>query len=446
MDAANPLSAAAELTEAIRLFEQYVPPEQFSGESPPSAATVYTPWIVAWLLVYQRLIGNGSLQAAVAELCRLGPDHLPDNKRTREHTLSARTGAYSKARQQLSLAAMQSAADRVTQTLLARRPGSWQGRQVFAIDGSTLTLAPTEELLAAFPPATNQHGESYCPTLHWVTAHEVSQGIAARPEVGAMYGPQAMGEVAIAGRLLARLPAGSLFLGDRNFSTFAFAWNAKQADHEFVLRLTESRFRALLRQAKPTGENTWTLTWRPSANDRRRTPGLPADAALLVHLCAVPLDANTTLWLLSSVTASAAELAALYRQRATIESDFRDLKRTLRLEEIRGQSVAMVLKELAAAAIAFNLIGQIRVLAAERIRVEPRRLSFGRIATLVRTLLLPLNLSDPELLRQRIAMVLRMASQCKLPLRPGRNYPRVAIPKASKFPPRKRHAPPESTK
>jgi len=445
MDAANPQTSVAELTEAIRLFEQLVPQEQLAGKAPTNAATVYTPWIVAWLLVYQRLIGNGSLQAAVAELCRLGPDHLPDNKRTREQTLSAGTGAYSSARQRLPVAAMQSAADSVTQTLLARRPGSWPGRPVFAIDGSTLSLAPTAELLAAFPPATNQHGESYCPTLLWVAAHEISRGIAVRPEVGAMYGPQAEGEVAVAGRLLSRLPA-ALLLGDRNFSTFAFAWNAKQSNHEFVLRLTESRFRALLRQAKPTGENAWTLTWRPSANDRRATPDLPADAALAVHLHAVPLDANTTLWLVSSVASSAVELAALYRQRGTIETDFRDLKRTLRLEEIRGQSVAMVLKELAAATIAFNLIGQIRVLAAEQIRVEPRRLSFSRIATLVRTLLLPLDLSDPESVRQRVAMVLRMATQCKLPLRPGRNYPRVAIPKASKFPPRKRSMPHETTK
>ena len=39
----------------------------------------------------------------------------------------------------------------------------FDGRRVFIIDGTTVTLAPTPALSKAFPPATNQYGESVWP-------------------------------------------------------------------------------------------------------------------------------------------------------------------------------------------------------------------------------------------------------------------------------------------
>jgi Transposase DDE domain len=435
-----------ELAEAIRLFQQLVPPESLYAGTQPSAATVYTPWIAAWLLVYQRLAGNATLVEALAEWSQIPPELLPANKRTREHTVSARTGTFSHARQRLDSAALFAATDTVTQTLLDRQPGSWHGRRVFAIDGTTLALAPTSPLLKAYPPARNQHGEAYRPTLLSVAAHDVATGVALRPETGASYGPNAEGEVAISRRLLPRLPAKSLLLADRNFGIFAFAWHARLAQHDVALRLTEARFQPLVRSAVAVGAGTWKLDWRPTERDRKQTPELPANTHLPVYLNEIVVHETLTLWLVTSLRIPHAELAELYRLRGTIETDFRDLKRTLRLDEIRGQSVAMVHKELAAATIAFNLIGHIRVLTANRMKITPRRLSFSRIATLVRILLLHVNLDDPVLVKQRIADVLRMAKQCVLPVRSGRSYPREAIPKVSRYPARRRKPEPETRK
>ena len=62
--------------------------------------------------------------------------------------------------------------------------------------------------------------------VHWVVAHELASGCAVRPETGPMYGPGAVGELALATRLLPRLPAHSVLLADRNFGVFAFAYAA----------------------------------------------------------------------------------------------------------------------------------------------------------------------------------------------------------------------------
>jgi hypothetical protein len=55
-----------------------------------------------------------------------------------------------------------------------------------------------------------------------VLAHELASGAALRPEVGAMYGPAADSEVALAVRLIPRIPAKSVLMADRNFGVFGF--------------------------------------------------------------------------------------------------------------------------------------------------------------------------------------------------------------------------------
>src|SRR5437870_9877214 len=88
--------------EERRLFGQLLCPEFLNALDPPEPSAVYTPYVVVWLLVYQRLHGNASLNDAVAELLTNFPRHaLPDCKRTRDDRLSANTGAYSRARSRL---------------------------------------------------------------------------------------------------------------------------------------------------------------------------------------------------------------------------------------------------------------------------------------------------------------------------------------------------------
>jgi hypothetical protein len=159
------------------------------------------------LLVYQRLHGNAPLSDAVAHFLLRFPTHArPDCKRLHERTLSANTAAYSQARSNLDPGVVDLAARTVFDTLVDAYPPSWQGRRAFILDGTTLSLAPTDELRNAFPPASNQHGRSHWPVLHMVVAHELASGLAAPPATGAMYGPDAVGEVDLAESLLAGLP------------------------------------------------------------------------------------------------------------------------------------------------------------------------------------------------------------------------------------------------
>jgi hypothetical protein len=425
---------------AWELFQRLLPPRLLNDLDPKAAQTAYTPWVVTWLLVFQRLHGNATLNDAVSEfLLRFPPEARPDCQRVRERTLSANTGAYSAARTALDGRVLYWAAAHLFDSLVAGYPPCWRGRRAFSVDGSTLQLAPTPQLRAAYPPARNQHGSSHWPILHLATAHELASGLAVWPEYGPMYGPQAVGEIALAKGLLARLPAGSILLADRNFGTFAFAYAAVQAGHAVLLRLKQERFEAPRRQAREVGPGKWALDWRPSRWDRQADPQLPAEAQVRGWLYEVRVSARLTLWLFSSADGTPPEMAALYHRRLDVETDIKDLKITLQLDRVSGKSVALVEKELVAALLAYNLANQVRRLAAQRLRLEPRRLSFAGVWSLVKAF-------TDGLLRAKTAaaaeadfeQLLRAAGQRQLPRRAeGRSYPREVIPRRRKFPTRK---------
>jgi hypothetical protein len=428
---------AEELETALGRFRSLLDREEIDArqEHPPSA--IYTPWVVVWLMVYQRLHANASLSDAVGELFRL-KDHLPSNRRITEETLSTNTGAYSQARSRLHPEVAEAVSDHVFRTLMEGSPPAWEGRRVFLLDGTTSALASVPRLRQEFPPATNQHRPSPWPILHWAVAHELSSACALRPEIGAKYGPAAVSEVTLAIRMLPRLPPQSVVMADRNFGVFAFFEAAQAAGHDVVTRLTEARFRALVRPARPLEPGHWELLWKPSAADRRKHPELPANACVEVQLHQVEVSTSEgnplTLFLVTTLSASSSKLAELYGLRFHVETDIRNVKVVLRMDELRGQSRPMLRKELALGMVAYNLVIQIRRLAAQQAGVPPRRLSFSGSWSLVKIILLePMPWTTDQFLRN-FRQVLRGCTQRKIPHRPHRQYPRQTLRRSQKYP------------
>jgi hypothetical protein len=429
------------------LFRKLLPEDILNDLDPKAPQSAYTPSVVSWLLIYQRLHGNATLNDAVSEFTQRFPPHaLPDCKRARDGHLSANSGAYSLARTKLDLRVLYWAADHVFDSLVDAYPPSWRDRRIFILDGTTVQLPATPELRFAFPPASNQHGQSHWPILQLLVAHELASGLAAFPEFGPMYGPQATSELTLARRIAARLPEGSILLADRNFGVFAFAWAAVEAKHDTLVRLTAGRFHSMRKKARWLEEGKWELTWRPSRWDRSAHPELPAGAEVKGWLYEVQISPKLTLWLFTTVEGTATEIAAVYHQRQNVETDIRDLKETLKLSQMTGKSIAMVEKELAAAMIAYNLVNQVRHLAAARLEIAPRRLSFAGVWSLLKAFMSGLLASKTEeQMQQAFERLLRGAGQRKLPRRPGRSYPREVIPRQAKSQQRKHARKPTPT-
>jgi DDE family transposase len=430
-----------ELEGALARFRSLLDRSDIDSRQEHPPTTIYTPWVVVWLMVYQRLHGNAPLTDAVTELFRI-KDRLPPNRRITEETLSTNTGSYSVARLRLDPEVAEAVSDHVFQMLVEGSSPAWEDRRVFLFDGTTSALASIDRLRQEFPPATNQHRKSPWPILHWAVAHELSSACALRPEIGAKYGPAAVSEVTLAIRLLGRLPPGSVVMADRNFGVFAFFHAAQAVGHEVLTRLTKVRFRALLKRARPLEPGRWELSWKPSVAECRKHPELSPDDYVNVELHEVQVmtsdGESLTLYIATTLVTSGQKLVDLYGLRFNVETDIRNVKVVLRMDELRGQSRSMLRKELALGAVAYNLVIQIRRLAAQQAGVPPRRLSFSGSWSLVKIILLDPVKWTTEAFMQNFRFVLRGCAQRKVPNRPGRKYPRQVLRRSQKYPYRPR--------
>jgi len=412
-----------------------------ADELQPSApATVYTTSVALYLLIYQRLNRNCTLEEAVKHLVESAHPLCPQNKRVRDKTLSRCTGAYSNARQRLTPETTEWLIDTVSKSIIETTTPTLNGRRIFLFDGTTVTLAPEPSLREAFPPASNQHGTGAWPVAHLAVAHELESGAAVRPEVGPMYGPEAISETELARACLTRLPENSVVLADANFGIFAMAQAIDQTGHSLLLRLTAQRFRAMVKKAtlksQHDGCTTWSLDWRPSSKDRQSHPELSAHCHLPVLLHEVPIHKDLTIWLVTTLPDSAQDCGTLYGRRGSVETDLSNLKIVLDLENIRATSVPMFHKELLTSMVAYNLVVQFRRIAAQEAKLPPRRLSFTKVWVTFRQYLLNAIELNPVQWRARFQRALTCAMRDKLPNRPGRNFKRCAYtrrPKSNHF-------------
>jgi hypothetical protein len=432
---------SVELQSAISLLRTMMPGEELNHLQPTGPAAVYTTLTTIWMMVLQRLGGGLSLKAVVKDAINHGAGFFPDNKRIREGTLSHRDTAFSDARARLRLKTVEHLLQSVSQSLITAC-SSGEERQVFLLDGTTLTTSPTDDLREAFPPAVNQHGKSVWPTVLMLVAHELRSGCATLPEMGAMYGPDNTSEMALMRPVLARLPKKSIVLADAGFGIFGAVWDTVQAGHSLAFRLSGQRFKSLVKCAElidqsDTGE-TSLLTWCPTPRNRATRPDLPASAALTVLLHSIPLSAvaggdGKRLLLVTTMDLGREAGADLYARRYDVEHDIRDVKVTLNTERIRAHSAEMFRKELLTSLVAYNLVIQFRRAAAARANVRPRALSFTGVWNTFQSFFLKLSpAATVAEWESRYERALLVASRELLPKRPGRSYPRRAHPRRPK--------------
>lgn len=437
MPAPDPLNSRAEdaFCRAKMLLSELIElpsiKKELDEQLESHAARVYTQAPTLWLLVLQRLGGGLTLSDAVKDLIENHSDILPQNRRVTERKLSENNSAYNRARQRLPLDLVEQFSHRICDHLARRASPAFDNRRVFILDGTTITLPPTPALQTAFPPASNQHGESVWPVAMLMVAHEMQTGCALVPQVDPMFGPNNSSESQQAGHIVKRLPKGSIVLADSGFGIFSVADACCREGQEFVLRLTKQRFRSHIKKAtlveEGEGCRTHHLIWKPSAKEKRNNAALSADSSIEVFLHQIDLDNGETLELITNIEMDGLSAGELYRRRYDVEFDIRDLKVTMDTENIRAKSVDTMMKELLGSVIAYNLVSQLRKQAAKLIKVAPRRLSFSGVWRTFQYNLLRKNFDTLEQWTLEYQRALVSASGHKLPERKtARSYPRIA--------------------
>ncbi len=428
----------------FELFGRVVAPEffdQLRQQLGLKARGIYSLSVVVWLMMWQRLEGRGTLAMAVQQVVQgvLG-DALPQDKRVRERRVSSNTGGLSRARRRLPLTVVEKVCDEIFTKLTAGAPRVGLRSRLFLLDGSSLRLPHTPALVAAYPPGSNGHGEAHWPVIRIVMAHHLDSGLAARPCWGPMYGEQAVSEQALAQQIFERLPEDGVVMGDINFGVFSVAWDAQASQHGVLLRVQEARARKMAGGFLPPANSERRVEWRPSRDDRRAHPELPADAVIQGRLLVAHVEGKDgeriRLYLFTTLQEPREVLVELYRQRWYIELDIRSLKQTLRLHSLTSKSPAMAEKELLLGIAGYNLVRSVQMQAARLANLEPKRLSFSRVQAVVMTAVPRLaTTTDAAQWEAEYHQVLRWAAQGKLPNRPRqRSYPRAVWGHGGTFP------------
>jgi Transposase DDE domain len=348
---------------------------------------VYSPLVTAWLFLTQVLDPDGSCRQAVARL-------LAWRSATGQSPCAAGTGAYCKARQRLPEDGLHALVRSTGRTLHDRAAPTWHwcGRRVTLVDGSTVSLPDTPANQHAYPQPDGQRPGLGFPMVRFVVLFCLATGAVLEAAL-CPYRGKGTGEVSLLRQVWDALDPGDVLLGDRIFCSYFEIALLQHRGIDVVVRKHQSRrtdFRCGQRLGPQDHRITWAKPRCPDWLDEAAYVALPA--TLTVRELRVQVrppgfrvrqyEVITTL--LDPAGASAAALAALYRQRWHAELDLRSLKAALRMDRLRCRTPAMARKELWAHLLAYNLVRGVMAQAAHEHRLTPRQVSFtGAVQTLL---------------------------------------------------------------
>ena len=387
------------------------------------------PGVTARSLVFRSLHPDRSIQAVVLDLAAAG--HPTE--------LGPSASAWCQARSRLPAELWPRLLERSVQRL--RRSAGHRhlvaGRPLYVIDGSTLSMPDTPQLVQAFGYAHTRHGPSRFPVARLTVI--TLAGVEAVCDY--RLGPYRADENHHFHQMWRLLPPGGICLFDRHFSSFYNLAKLHQRHIDVVTRLHQRRNPwQLIARGRPLRKNQWLITLDLAPQLRRRYDDPTLPAALRVRLIRVVFRRGhhrRQLWLVTTLLSPrqdpAATLVNLYRRRWGIETRLAALKTTLEMNVLRSTSLRGVRHEVAATLLAHNLVWTIIHQAAQAAETPADRISFANAVKAVlafsATLRLAPRVQRRPLYHALLAQIVRRTNR----QRPGRVEPRLLKRETARF-------------
>ncbi len=369
----------ATLTRLCEIFEPWLPVKLLGQDLQGinSRKRTYPINLTFWAFLSQVLNPGSACREIVRKVQVWSVQHhqkLPDSG----------TSAYCQARARLPLERLEQLHESLALKLAGRTKAAdfWLGHRVKVVDGTGLSMPDTLANQRAYPqPVTQKEGcgfpvaklvGCFClasgALLHWV------QGTLKDHDFRLFQG------------LLATFQKDEVMLADRGFCSYGNLAALVQGQVHAVLRLHHFRKldwrvgrrlgyrdQLVIWQKPYLQTNVWTKEqWQQLPGQiplrmveiRVAAPGFRTQRIVLITTL---LDANKY---------TATELGQLYFRRWAVELFFRDIKITLGMDVLRCQTPAMVQKEIAMHAIAYNLVRALMQDIAHGYEIPLSRLSF----------------------------------------------------------------------
>ena len=394
----------------------------------PLSDRLFTPIVVLWYLLFQRLGCDHTLEKVVSDAHAGGADSL--RRGLSKQLRSTATASYSDARQRLPLSLLIQSLTLQAQKFLCLHPNPrWQGLRVCLLDGSTIRLRPQGNIAQRFPAHRNQtKGPAYWCLMRVVVGFCVRTGAALDCACASVHRSEQM----LACRMILRRAVGvCLYVGDRNFGIFRIVQTARAVGSQVLVRLTVGRAGKLLGRSLRPGCHP--VVWSPTRFDQLQ-PGCGKDPVagrlVVVQIRRKGFRAQT-LFLFTTLIDDAQypvdQLVELYGLRWHIELNLRYLKAQMRLVQLECKSAEMAQKEWLAGLMAYNVIRAAMLCAALHKGICPLALSFSLSRRHLESWLARLGSSGA--CGKRWGKLLRLIGQAQLP---QRRKPRPPEPRAQR--------------
>jgi Transposase DDE domain len=354
---------------------------------------------------------------------------------------SPNTASYCNARARLPMAVLRSLARRTAQQLQSGIPRGWKwnGRSVFIVDGSHVSMPDTPLNQAAYPqPVVQQEGIGF-PLARITVLLSLATG-ACHDLAIAPYAGQGTGETTLIRKLYSSLSPGDVVLADALFDNYFLACEFRQLGIDLVVRVQAERVGSRTIESRQDGDLiVWQRPNKPRGMTGEQYRCYPENLTMrqvTVDACGQSKRSEQFKVVTTILEASidGGQIGSLYERRWEGEVDIRSIKSTMKMDILRCKTPEMVQKEIWVYLLAYNLLRTVMAVAANANAVEPRAISFKGAKQALTAFAPKLEAASSEQRAVLVEAMLKAVAYHRVGQRPGRWEPRARKrrPKPSK--------------
>jgi hypothetical protein len=337
---------------------------------------VFSPVTTIWGFLSQVLSEDHSCRNAVSRIIA----HRAANGIT---VCSPNTASYCNARSRVPTGVLSTLATRTAQELQVRVPDQWKwnGRSVFIVDGSSVSMPDTPENQAMYPQPPNQKPGLGFPLARVAVLLSLATG-ACHDLAIAPYKGKGTGETNLFRRMYDTLKPGDVVLADALFDDYFIAYELCKRGIDIVVRAQYARVGSRTAQRRPDDDIiVWERPNKPRGMTGEQYRSYPKNL-IMRQVTVDARDKNNRVKQFKVVTTildqsiDGKQIGDLFERRWDGEVDIRSIKSTMQMDILRCKTPDMVHKEIWAHLLAYNLLRTVMAVAANENDIEPRKVSF----------------------------------------------------------------------
>ncbi len=386
---------------------------------------VFSPVTTIWGFLSQVLSEDHSCRDAVSQI--IAHQAANGNK-----VCSPNTASYCNARSRILTSVLSTLATRTAEELQASVADQWKwnGRSVFIVDGSSVSMPDTPKNQRKYPqPSTQAKGLGF-PLARIAVLLSLATG-ACHDLAIAPYKGKGTGETNLFRRMYDTLKPGDVVLADALFDDYFIACELCNRGIDIIARAQYERTGSRIVQSRPDGD---ILVWQRPNKPRGMTGEQYRSYPKQLLMRQVTVDARDknnrvkqfkVVTTILDVSIDGKQIGDLFERRWDGEVDIRSIKSTMQMDILRCKTPDMVHKEIWTHLLAYNLLRTVMAVAANENDIEPRKVSFKGAKQALTAFAPKIEAARPEDRAPLIDAMLTTIAYHRVGNRPGRWEPRA---------------------